>query len=91
MTFPRIHLNGSSPESLLDGLLTVRSALTNALDALAENAPNARDYYPLGALAFQAAAVEHADRLARLTSVQREITALADHVMNEITTREKRK
>lgn len=80
MTLPTIHLNGSGPARLLAELIDASAALSGALAALKRGAPNARDYYPQGPGAYQAAADEHMDRMRRVAAVQDEIDALAQHV-----------
>lgn len=51
--------------------------------AVAEAAPNARDYYPQGPTAHQAAVREHTSRLERLESVRRELEALAEAIADQ--------
>jgi hypothetical protein len=79
MQKPTIHLNGTSRDSLFDSYCNAASALRNALAALEDAAPNARDYYPQGEGAFIAAAREHEDRTASLRYVLAQIDALVDH------------
>lgn len=74
---PRIHLNGTSRESLLDGLLESARAVQIAIDTLARHCPNARDYYPISEAAFSQARAEHVDRIARLKSVYSELETIA--------------
>ena len=59
LTFPSIHLNGTSREALSEQYLTAGQALQNALRALEDASPNARDYYPQGEDAFRKAVSEH--------------------------------
>lgn len=77
---PSIHLNGSSAERLLEEYLNAAEAIRNAQAALAKTAPNARDYYPQGAGAFDKADDEHTARLQRMQDTLNEIEALALHV-----------
>ncbi len=43
---PIVHLNGTSPERLIDALSDAYDAVNTAIDKLRECAPNGRDYYP---------------------------------------------
>jgi len=80
MKLPTLHLNGTSRERLADDYGTARTALRNALAAIEDAAPNARDYYPQGNGAFTQAQAEHASRVARLASVLSELGELQLHV-----------
>jgi hypothetical protein len=84
---PSIHLNGSSPDHLIEELLDASSAVSNAIEAVCKASPNARDYYPLGADAWTRAETEHRDRIAALVRVRDELGELFEHVHEE---REKR-
>lgn len=80
MRKPVVHLNGTSAERLLEGFTDARYAVSKAIDALEEAAPNARDYYPLGGSAFDVAVDEHRARVDKLRSVAKELGELAEHV-----------
>ena len=80
MMLPTVHLNGTSKGELLQQLCDANSALSAALRALAEAAPNGRDYYPQGADAIGKAITEHTARLQAIKNVQKEILAIAEHV-----------
>lgn len=56
-------------------------ALFKAQAALAECAPNGRDYYPLGAGAINRASLEHAERVCKLESVREELMAILEHLL----------
>lgn len=73
MQLPMIHLNGTSKESLIEGLCKASNAIEEAYQALKQTAPNGRDYYPLGSEAIRVAESEHMDRLRRLDGVKEEI------------------
>lgn len=73
LTAPRIHLNGTSRKSLEEQYETALEAISRAIDALGETAPNARDYYPIAPGAFSRAMGEHASRVRRLKEVQGEL------------------
>lgn len=81
MTLPTVHLNGTSQAELESQLADAISAITEAGRALDLASPNARDYYPQGTEAWQAALVEHADRGRRLRSVANELVAILEGVM----------
>ncbi len=73
MRKPTIHLNGSSAEQLRAGYMAAIEAMHDAIEALAETAPNARDYYPQGDSAHTEARQEHEARMSKLMSVQAEL------------------
>ena len=72
---PTIHINGSSPATLVDGLQVAINALAVAIETVQDAAPNARDYDPQGDGAFCAAAECHRRRLTALRDVHAELTA----------------
>ena len=45
MMVPTIHLNGTSHDELLRQILDAKEAIRKAVEALANAAPNMRDYY----------------------------------------------
>lgn len=85
-----IHLNGSDPQVLLNGLETAASALSKAWDALQAVAPHGRDYYPQGAEAFTFAQREHIERQVALQKVHNDIEALTWHVQASIDAKKQR-
>lgn len=46
MILPVIHLNGTSPDRLIEALADAMYALDKAYEATKQTAPNGRDYYP---------------------------------------------
>lgn len=80
MRKPTIHLNGTSREALQSALADANVAIGRAIDAVAETAPNARDYYVQSGNAFNEARNEHDVRIAKLTDVLADIQALYGHV-----------
>ncbi len=76
MQAPRIHLNGTSRERLEQQFEQAGRALSVALEALNEAAPNARDYYVIDSTAFSRAVKEHQARLLAVQGVREEIQAL---------------
>jgi len=83
MTVPTIHLNGTSKDSLIEGLCEASQSLNDAYDALKRTAPNGRDYYPQGPLALDAATDEHMGRLRRLDEIKREIDELTNAIADQ--------
>jgi len=80
MMLPTIHMNGTSAQALLEGYCDAISAVHAALEALANTAPNGRDYYPQGPNACATADSEHGARKQALMKVLNELQALAEHV-----------
>ena len=91
MTLPTIHLNGTSPEDLLEGYRDAMTALRAAQDALAKCFPNARDYYVQSPAAVQSARDEHTARQVAVERVFKEIEALAIHCNDAVVEREERR
>ena len=91
MTFPTLHLNGTSARDLLEGWERAHAALREAMQALAQTAPNGRDFYVQAAGAFQVAVAEHEDRMRRLHEVSLELEALSEHVAVEDLRRKERR
>ncbi len=80
LTLPTIHMNGTSPEDLLDQNIEAGRAAQDLLHALQRAAPNARDYYVIGPEAFTKARNEHRDRAKRVQSVLDELSVIMEHV-----------
>ena len=83
MITPTIHLNGTSADALIDALVTASNRITDAIHALADAAPNARDYYPQGPDAYGRARAEHVSRLDRLQSVHAELCDLYNAISDQ--------
>ena len=80
VVLPFVHINGTSGSDLYAQRGNASVALKAALDALQGMAPNARDYYPAGPEAFNAAVRQHQRRLRVLNELADEITAEMEHV-----------
>jgi hypothetical protein len=80
MITPTIHLNGTSQDALLEQVTAAATAVFRACVALNQASPHGRDYYPQGENAFTQARAEHADRMARLTDVYRELEVIAQAI-----------
>ena len=89
-TFPTIHLNGSDGKSLLAGYEAAVRAVHAAVEALAETAPNARDYYVQGPEVAYAAQSEHGERVKRLVAVATELETLYWNVSEQVEARASR-
>jgi hypothetical protein len=76
MITPTIHLNGTSAGELQEGYERAYRALTGAIEALGQTAPNGRDYYPQGPDAILKAQREHDQRMKVLKSVQTDVLTL---------------
>lgn len=80
MIFPTVHLNGTHPDSLSSGYASAARAAREAIQAIEDAAPNARDYYPQGDDAFRVASREHQARAKKLNEVYLDLMALYEHV-----------
>ncbi len=83
MKVPTIHLNGSDADVLYKQARDADHFIRVALQALYDMAPNARDYYPQGDGAFEAARKEHMARIDALIAVQEDIVKLAVGVLDQ--------
>jgi len=80
MTFPTVHMNGDSKQTLLDQNLKATHAIRDAIDAMHEAAPNARNFYVQGEGAWKAARDEYSNRLRQLDSIRDELDAITQHI-----------
>ena len=71
---PIVHLNGTSRESLIDGLLEVYNRLEGTREAWRRAAPNGRDYY-LEPGRLEKAESQHRRRLEAIDHLQNDIEA----------------
>lgn len=67
---PTVHLNGSGCERLQQQQSAVVDAARALLDALAEAAPNARDYYPQGDDGYLRARRAHDERMRQVVRIR---------------------
>ena len=79
LTYPSIHMNGTSAKSLIEGYVAGYEAIGQAIHALQNNAPHGRDYYPQGDEAYKKAREEHEARVSHLLAVQDEIQEICLH------------
>jgi len=82
MTFPTIHMNGTSRDRLYEEICEVAGTVRAAIRAMESASPNGRDYYPQGPAALPAAAAEHRSRIERLSSVLAELQEIAEHIVD---------
>lgn len=80
MILPTVHINGTSREALSAQFAEVLKALQRALEAMADAAPNARDYYPQGESAFRLARAEHESRIACVRAIREDYYRLYESV-----------
>ena len=73
MQFPRIHLNGSSAESLLEQYRRAVVAVANACTVVGDIDVNGRDYYVINSGAFTIARHEHIERRRKLKALYDEL------------------
>jgi len=81
---PTIHSNGTSPEDLRDKATTAGQRITDALAALSETSPNARDYYPQGEGAYKEALEAHEKRFRALCTIRDDMAELAEWCQDTI-------
>jgi len=81
---PTVHLNGTNGAELRDRLLDAVIALRAAMNAMYDAAPHGRDYYVQGDGATSAAMREHADRLAIVGEVARELETICEGVLAQL-------
>lgn len=74
---PRVGLNGTHPDRLLEAACAARDALRDALEALDDCAPNPRDY---PAHVFPAAQAAHQARVESLKVIDDYLLDLAIHL-----------
>ncbi len=77
MKAPTVHLNGTSPQALLDAATEAREAVEAAVQKLRAVYPNARDYYPQGPGALALAEEQFIALERKLLDVSEDLLALA--------------
>lgn len=83
-TLPSIHLNGTSPETLLNEYEDVCTALSKAVEALEKATCNPRDFYVQGDGAWQKARDERTAMFQKLKEVQDYANAWAERASDAI-------
>ena len=83
MQYPLIHLNGTCGDDLLANQCDIARALREAIEVMANNGPNARDYYPLEAGAWERAREQHSARLGAVGAVLADVERMAEYLAAE--------
>ena len=76
LTFPTIHLNGSSADDLIKQNRNAVYKIQEAMEALRKAAPHGRDYYMQYDGAFAYARTEHENRMTKLKEVFDELNEI---------------
>lgn len=79
MTFPTVHLNGTSRSTLIDGYTAALEKAREAEWTFRNIEFNSRDYYPQGPNAWDCAVDDY---VARLTDLQKVIQHLEKHLIH---------
>jgi len=85
---PTVHMNGTAGEDLLDQYAGAVETLREAIDAVCDAGPNARDYYVQGADAALAAQREHETRVAAIKRVRDDLAAIVEGIQDQIDAKE---
>lgn len=80
MQFPRIHLNGTSAQSLLAEHIAALAAVEDAIAAVQAITCHGRDYYVISSEAASTAFAEKTERLNKLISVRDDLDKLATYL-----------
>lgn len=83
LTYPTVHLNGSSKDDLVRQQRTARRALQTALDTLQQASPHGRDYYVQGPDALRKAMAAHEARIAKVQAVIKELSAIEMNLLDQ--------
>lgn len=84
MNFPRIHSNGSHPDTMVQDINDASSSLADALAAMVKVAPHMRDYYMLPAGSFEDAFREHQQRVRDLRAVKDDLEKIAENILEQV-------
>lgn len=91
MIKPTIHLNGTSAEELIEKYEKAAADADVLLRcALADTAPNARDFYPQGDDAFRQATREHESRIQAIRTVRDELVGIWEDLLEQNDRRSRR-
>jgi hypothetical protein len=89
-TMPVIHMNGTSPDTLLEDNCNIARAINAAMDAIQKAEFNGRDYYTVPG-SFEKALAERKVHLTALKAAEQYFFAIAEHCSDAVAEREKRK
>ena len=87
---PIIHMNGTSPETLLEDNLNAFRAIGDALDVIRKMEFNGRDYYPVAG-SFEAARDQREVHIQHLRDAKDYFMAICEHCSDEVAAREARR
>jgi hypothetical protein len=88
---PIVHLNGTGGDALVETNTLAARRLNEALEALCEAAPNARDYYLHGGDAFAAAQKQHEERVSKLRGVLADLRTIRESIADQVDARTARR
>lgn len=83
LAIPKVHLNGTSKDGLLEPIKDVIHALHEAERKLAATAPHMRDYYVQDGEAYAKAEAQHVERVLALRKVIGELEQIGEKVINQ--------
>lgn len=83
MTYPTIHLNGTSLKALQQQADEASEALQVAIKVLADMTPNGRDYYPQGPDAHAAALSQHRDAMTCMREALAYVAKIGEYLAEE--------
>ena len=87
---PIIHMNGTSPETLLEDNLNALRAIGDALDVIHKMEFNGRDYYPVAG-AFEMARDQRQVHIQHLRDAKYYFMLICEHCSDEVAAREARR
>jgi hypothetical protein len=88
MLVPTVHLNGTAGEVLRDQYAVAAAAVQDAISAVCDAGPNARDYYVQDPDAGLAAQREHEARVKALKAVRDDLAAIVDGIQDQLDARD---
>ena len=92
MTFPVLHMNGTSADGLIDPLSNAYDALNTAYEALKQTAPNGRDYYVhRDPNALKTATEQHMARLRRVDEIKAELEEIIGDIQRQSDEKQQRR
>ena len=86
-TLPTIHMNGTSPDTLLEDNREVMDAINNATDRIMRMEFNARDYYPVEG-SWEKAKAERQFHINNLVAAKAYFEAVAIHCSDAVASRD---
>lgn len=80
LTYPRVNINGTGKQQLIETLKDAHQTLSDAIDVLGQTAPHGRDYQTLPEGMYTRAREDYEKRIAMLVRVRDEILDIAVNV-----------